>query len=148
MVNDTETDGVLADEARRSARLRGYRSILSMPMIRDGRVIGVLSVTRGHAGAFSDDETKLLRTFADQAVIAIENVRLFTELQTRNRDLTQALDQQTATSEVLRVIAGSPTDVQPVFATIMGCIQQGEDTSSENPSQVTFWTLERCRAPV
>jgi signal transduction histidine kinase len=75
-------------------------------------------VGRRERGRFPESQVALLQTFADQAVIAIENVRLFTELQTRNRDVTEALDQQTATAEILRVISSSPTDVQPVFETI------------------------------
>ena len=101
------------------ARARGYRSRVTVPMRREGTVIGALSVTRREAGLFSDVEIGLLRTFADQAVIAIENVRLFTELQASNRELTTALDTQTATSDILRVISQSPTDVQPVFDAIV-----------------------------
>src|SRR2546429_145414 len=87
-------------------------------MIREGRAIGAIAVGRAAVGEFSERQIELLCTFADQAVIAIENVRLFTELEARNRDLTEALEQQTATSDILRVISRSPTDVQPVFDTI------------------------------
>jgi len=80
----------------------------------------VIAVLRGHPGSFSETQIALLKTFADQAVIAIENVRLFKELQTSNRDLTEALEQQTATSEILRVISRSPADIRPVFDTIVG----------------------------
>jgi signal transduction histidine kinase len=88
-------------------------------MRRDDMVIGALTVSRREAGAFADAEIALLKTFAAQAVIAIENVRLFTELQQKNQALTAALDQQTATSEILAVISQSQTDVQAVFDTIV-----------------------------
>jgi signal transduction histidine kinase len=90
-------------------------------MLRHEEAIGTISLTRGEPGGFTGDEIALLQTFADQAVIAIENVRLFKELQTSNCDLTDALSRQTATSEVLRVISRSQTDVQPVFAAILDC---------------------------
>src|SRR6266511_401091 len=118
-VPDVELDTRSPEIARRLARARGFRSVLQVPMRREGQVIGVLGITRPETGAFADDEISLAETFADQAVIAIENVRLFKELEARNRDLTDALEQQTATSEILRVISSSPTDVQPVFDTIV-----------------------------
>ena len=96
----------------------GWRSILNVPMLREGKPIGTIGVIRGQAGRFSDAQVELLRTFAEQAVIAIENARLFKELEVRNRDLTVALEQQTATSDVLRIIAESPAELQPMLDAI------------------------------
>ena len=89
-----------------------------MPMMRGGDAIGALSVVRAAPGALSDKQIAVLRTFVDQAVIAIENTRLLSELRQRTDDLTEALEQQTATSDVLSVISSSPTNVQPVFDAI------------------------------
>ena len=97
----------------------GYRTILITPLMREDSAIGVIAIRRMEVAPFSDKQIELIRTFADQAVIAIENVRLFKELEERNKALTEALEQQTATSEILRVISGSPKDTQPVFATIL-----------------------------
>jgi signal transduction histidine kinase len=113
-------------EAAPNARLLGFRTILSVPLVREGVAIGAIQLRRPEAIPFTDKQVGLLQTFADQAVIAIENVRLFTELQEKNRALTEAhgqvteaLEQQTATGEVLRAIAHTQTDVQPVFDTIV-----------------------------
>ena len=96
----------------------GIRATIGVPLLRDGRAIGSFTVYRTEPRPFSESEIALLQTFADQAVIAIENVRLFKELEARNIELTEALEQQSATGEILRVISRSPTDIQPVFQTI------------------------------
>ena len=99
------------------ARRVGFRSVLSVPMLRDGRPVGAISVMHPRTGAFAAHEVDLLQTFADQAVIAIENVRLFNETQ-------EALERQTATAEVLQVISSSVTDTQPVFDAIVQSCQR------------------------
>jgi two-component system, NtrC family, sensor kinase len=104
---------------RQRAEREGFRSLLSAPLLREGEAIGAIQVMSRRPGAFTDKEIALLKTFGSQAVIAIENVRLFKELQARNAEVTEALEQQTATANILRVISGSPTDLQPVFDSIL-----------------------------
>jgi signal transduction histidine kinase len=104
---------------RRLALEVGYRTVLTAPLLREGVGIGMVGIRRREVQPFTDKQVALLETFAAQAVIAIENVRLFTELKTSNRELTTALDTQTATSEILRAISQSRTNVQPVFDAIV-----------------------------
>ena len=115
-VPDTED---LTDDIKNIARARGYRSMLFAPLMNKGVSIGFVAVTRVQPGPFADHHAQLLQTFADQAVIAIENVRLFDEVQTKTRDLEEALRYQTGSANILRVIASSPTDVKPVLKAIV-----------------------------
>ena len=106
-IDDVDADLSWGDRFREHARLRGFRALLVVPMLRGDAVVGVLAASRSRPGAFTPSEIALARTFASQAVIAIENARVLHELQARNADLAEALEQQTATAEILRVISRS-----------------------------------------
>jgi class 3 adenylate cyclase/putative methionine-R-sulfoxide reductase with GAF domain len=113
---------VLADpeyQFSEGQRLGGYRTLLAIPLLRDGEVIGVFSLARRDQEPFTQRQIDLVTTFADQAVIAIQNVRLFEEVRARTRDLMELLQQQTAMSEVLKVVSGSVGELEPVFTAML-----------------------------
>jgi two-component system, NtrC family, sensor kinase len=112
LADTTYDNKVLAEQT-------GYRSCLGVPMHHEGQIVGAIFVARTEPGLFSDNQIRLLEIFADQAVIAIQNVRMFEEVQARTRDLSEALTYQTASSNILGVIASSPTDIGPALQAIV-----------------------------
>ncbi len=116
-IEDTSQDPEYAwSDAQKAGN---FRTILGVPLLRDGEPLGSIALLRERVEPFSEKEIELVTTFANQAVIAIENARLFAEIQARTRELTEALEYQTATSEVLRVISKSPGDVEPIFQAML-----------------------------
>jgi GAF domain-containing protein len=121
-----------------SIKRGGQRTMLAVPLLREGTPIGVMAMNRYTVRPFSDKQIELLTTFADQAVIAIENVRLFDEVQTRTRDLSESLEQQTATSDVLQIISSSPGELEPVFQAML--------ENATRISEAVFGSLYLCEA--
>jgi GAF domain-containing protein len=106
-------------QLKRFGEVLGFNSILFVPLMREARSVGIFALARARTGQFSPREVELVQTFADQAVIAVENVRLFDEVQARTRELSEALTYQTGSANILKVIASSPTNVEPVLKTIV-----------------------------
>src|SRR5215813_11817705 len=118
-VADLQSEADEYPESWSRALQLGWRTALGVPLIHAGEAVGVILIRRTEVRPFTDRQIELLKTFADQAVIAIENTRLFEEVQARTKELQDSLDRQTATSEVLGVISRSPNEVQPVLDTIV-----------------------------
>ena len=118
-ITDVEADHAYGAQTQDFARTVAYRSIVAVPLLHEGNPIGAIAVARAHAGSFPERQIALLQAFADQAVIAIRNVRLFDEVQARTEELSESLQQQTATADVLKVISRSAFDLQTVLDTLV-----------------------------
>jgi two-component system, NtrC family, sensor kinase len=121
-------------------KLGGYRTVLGVPLRREGEAIGLIRLTGNKVQPFTDKQIELVTTFADQAVIAIENARLLNELRQRTDDLSESLEQQTATSEVLKIISSSPGELEPVFSAMLA--------NATRICEATLGTLYLCEGPV
>jgi GAF domain-containing protein len=119
-VADLQSAGEEFPLGRELAIRHRYRTTLAVPLIREGRALGAILVRRSEVRPFEENHINLLKAFADQAAIAIENVRVLKAEQKRTHELTEALEQQTATSEVLQVISTGSGQLEPVFATMLG----------------------------
>src|SRR2546428_4736308 len=134
-VEDALADGTYP--YRDFARTAEVRSVIAVPMLRDGRPIGAVTVSRAEPGAFSERQIELLKTFADQAVIAVETVRLFNGLEARNRELTETLEQQKGTGDILRIISTSPTELQPVLDAVVTALRSSVERTTRPFSSST-----------
>src|SRR5262245_61011597 len=138
-VDDLQASAEEYPDGSKAALRLGQRTVLAVPLLRQDEAIGVLQIRRNELKPFTEKQIELVTTFADQAVIAIENVRLFEEVQARTRELSESLEQQTATSEVLKVISSSPGELEPVFNALLA--------NATRICGATIGTLYLCEGP-
>src|SRR5262249_582597 len=118
-IADLQTEDAEFPESGENARHWGFRSILSVPLVREGVAIGTIALRRREVQPFTEQQVGLLQTFADQGVLALANARLFEEVKARPAELSESLQQQTATADVLKVISRSTFDLKSVLQTLV-----------------------------